>query len=394
MKFSCCIFSAQFLPHIGGVEMYVQKISNQLVKCGVEVTIVTSKMKNTPSYELTDNGIEIYRMPSLQLMNTRLPVLKPCKETSQIEKKLQQKNFDLVMINTRFYPLSLFAAKFAKKNNIKSIIVEHGTDYLTVNNPIFDRIIKIYEKSITSKIKNYCSDFYGVSNACCDWLKTFGISAKGTIYNCIDTENINSLDSCVDYRHKFNIPKDALVVSFVGRAVEEKGVLQLVEAVKKINQSKPSLYLLMAGSGPLDKELSSLQDDYIKYLGSLAFSDVIALFSVCDIFCLPSRSEGFPTVVLEASYKNCYIITTDKGGAKELIINDDYGTVIKDNNSDTIMTALLDLVNNQDKIKKAAKLANTRLNENFTSEKVCENFINTFIKSEEHYETIADNTGI
>ena len=159
-----CIFSAQYLPNIGGVERYTYYIAKKIVEAGDKATIVTSYRKGEPIHEIKD-GIEIYRVPCFSLMNGRFPVLKPCSNLIKIKRSLELKEFDLVIVNTRFYLHSLYGMRFAKKNKIKCITIEHGTSHLTFNNKYLDKLEHIYEHVITFFDKFYCRDYYGVSQA-------------------------------------------------------------------------------------------------------------------------------------------------------------------------------------------------------------------------------------
>ena len=68
MKKSFCLFCANYLPNLGGVERYVYNLSKQLVKHGHNVTVVTSNVFQLPSYEISEEGIEIYRLPCYNVM--------------------------------------------------------------------------------------------------------------------------------------------------------------------------------------------------------------------------------------------------------------------------------------------------------------------------------------
>lgn len=376
MGFNFCIFSAQYLPTVGGVERYTHNLATKLVEQGSKVSIVTSKLKSTPSYE-NKNGIEIYRTPCYSLLNGRFPVSKKNREFKIIMNTLAAKNFDHVIVNTRFYPLSLDGVRFASKNNIRCMLIEHGTNHLTVNNPLFDYLGEKYEHYKTEKLKPYCDNFYGVSEACNEWLLHFGIRAKGVVYNAIDLDTINNLLSSPleNYRKLYNIPDSAVVVSFVGRFVKEKGVQNLLKAVKRVNQKGKNVYLLMAGDGPLLESLKGEESDQIHFLGKLAYQNVIALLKNSDIFCLPSESEGFPTSVLEAVACKCFVITTYRGGARELIIDDKLGIIMKSNSVDEIFKNIMEVSNDSNYRKTAVELAYKKLCESFSWDKVADDLV-------------------
>lgn len=367
-----CIFSAQYLPHMGGVERYTYYLAKELIKLGNKVTVVTSHMDSLPAHQV-EEGIEIYRMPSFNLMDGRLPVLKYGKRAKCIADKLKKQKFDFVLINTRFYLLSLYGAAFAKKNKLKSAVLEHGTGHLTFNNKILDIIENVYEHEITAVLKHYCHDYYGVSKACCKWSSHFGIKSKGVLYNSIDIEEMEKLmeSPVMDYRKSFDIDKDDTVITFTGRMVIEKGIYNLLDSVSSMDVNK-NIVLFMAGDGPeyekMSKRASQLSNSHVRIipLGKIDFPHIAALLKSTDIYCLPSVSEGFPTSVLEAAAAKCFVVTTYNGGARELIKDGTSGTIIKDNDTERLRKALREAVLNDTYRERAAETAYNDVKSKFT----------------------------
>lgn len=349
-----CIFSAQYLPNVGGVERYTYYVAKKLAEHGDKVTVVASYMKDQPIHEIKE-GIEIYRVPSFPLMNGRFPVIKLNSNMRKIRKSLELKGYDLVIVNTRFYLHSLYGMRFARKNKIKCITIEHGTSHLTFNNKYLDKLEHIYEHIITFFDKLYCKDYYGVSQACCEWSGHFGIKSKGVLYNAVDIKEIKTLmeNAAADYKTDYGITEEDVVISYTGRLLREKGIPQLLEVVKNLKYEK-RIVLFLAGDGPLDEFVrlvveeanDGVRRNKIIPLGRIDFPHVAALLKITDIFCLPSDSEGFPTSVLEAAAAKCFVITTYNGGAKELIISNEYGIIMPDNRiktlEDNLNKALLD----------------------------------------------------
>lgn len=98
------------------------------------------------------------------------------------------------------------------------------------------------------------------------------------------------------------------------------------------------------------------------------------LLGESDIYCLPSDSEAFCTAVLEAIACKCYIITTERGGIKELITEKHLGTIMKDNSEDTVYHALEEALANDEKCRLAIAQAYIKLVENYTWDKTAEHF--------------------
>lgn len=368
-----CIFSAQFLPHMGGVERYTYYMARELIKRGNQVVVVTNNTTNSPDYECMD-GIQVYRFPCYPLIDGRFPVPKCNKIFRKINHILNQKDFDLIMINARFYIHSLYAARYAKKNGIPSICIEHGTSHLSVHNPVLDRVGAMYEHFHTWILKHYCHDYYGVSKACTQWSGHFHIKSKGVLYNSIDLNEIQEFQSHVEpiYRKKYNIPKDATVITFTGRLLKEKGLPSLLNVVERLCDEYKDLYLLIAGDGDMKEEIETRKSENIIPLGRIGFEEIITLLTESDIFCLPSFSEGFSTSILEAAACKCYIVTTARGGAKELLINDEYGCVIPNNSEKVLFDALKNVIRDKDKRMRGVKLTYERLENNFTWNQVGE----------------------
>ncbi|CUX33608.1 glycosyltransferase family 4 protein [Clostridium sp. C105KSO13] len=373
MRKAYCIFSAQYLPHMGGVERYTYNLAKKLIELGNTVTVVTSNLQNLPEYERM-NDISIYRLPAFNLLDGRYPVLKCNGDFKKLHHRLKQEKFDFVIVNTRFYIHSVYGQWFAKTCNIQVITIDHGSSHLTVGNPIFDALGGAYEHVITKIGQMFCKDYYGVSKACIDWLKHFHIKAKGILYNSVDVETIEEIlkKNEKKYRAAYGIDENALVITFTGRLLPEKGVPQLISAFEKIQERYENTYLFLAGDGPLEEFASAHKSTHLIPLGRQSFEKVLVLLSETDIFCLPSFSEGFSTSILEAIVCRCYVVTTERGGARETFPTDEYGTVIPDNDVGILTKALANAMNSPAKREKAVKLSYSRLKDNFTWDIVAE----------------------
>lgn len=374
MKKKYCIFAAQFLPHMGGIENYTYNISKELLKRGNEVVIITNNTTGSPLHEKID-GIKVLRFPCYNLINGRFPIMKLNKDFWRMHRYLKKQKYDIVVINARFYFHSIYAALYAKKKHVKSICIEHGTSHLSVHNRVLDCVGGVYEHFHTMVLKRICKDYYGVSEACCEWSAHFGIDSKGVLYNAVDLEKIERLKEMEqrDFRKEYSIVDDALVIVFTGRLLKEKGIYELIEAVERYNKNHKPLYLMLAGEGEEKAYVESHRSECIIPLGRLQFEDVIAVLKQTDIFCLPSVSEGFATSALEAAACKCYIITTERGGTKELVVDENYGTVMKDNSVDNIYRAIEKAAADDELRKKGQELCYNRLKNNFTWEHTTDN---------------------
>lgn len=338
------IFSSLYLPHLGGVERYTSNLAKHLVMLGNEVTVATSQFLGEGREENIDS-VRVVRLKSFSFLDGRFPIY-DLRYVKKYKDTLRKTKYDLVIINTRYYPLSLFGAKYAYKENIKCILIDHSTGHISFDNFIIDACSSIYEHFITSRMKKYPIDFYGVSKNSSRWLNHFNVKSKGEIYNAVDLDAIEEIKK--DDSNKFpKIPfgNYSTVICFTGRLIKEKGILELILGFCKFKEDHNSC-LIIAGDGPLLEELQQKNIDDIFLLGKISFEKVVSLLCRSDVFCFPTAyPEGFPTSLLEAAACRCYLISTDRGGASELIRNKNYGYILDNNSPETIAQSLKDFIN-------------------------------------------------
>lgn len=106
-------------------------------------------------------------------------------------------------------------------------------------------------------------------------------------------------------RRRWGIPPQAIVLGFFGRMVEEKGPQDVLEIVRSISEVVPHAWFVFGGEGPLRTRLqeraATLGTSNVLFLGRVEARDRTAFFSALDILLLPSRTEAFPLVLIEAA---------------------------------------------------------------------------------------------
>lgn len=350
-----CIFSALFLPNMGGVERFTDSLAAELAAEGHSVIVVTNNTHGLSNREVLDAGVEVIRFPCKNLIGGRYPV--PIKNGCyrELMADLESRRVDGVLVNTRFYLHSLIGVRFAESKGLRAVVLDHGSAYLTLGSRPLDWVIERYEDGITALLKRHDIDFYGISKKSVEWLSNFGIEAKGVINNAIDAETYREQASGRQFRKELGICEPALFVVFVGRLVAEKGVRLLLEAMKDLCGA--SIHLAVAGEGPLSTEIEECGLPNVHYLGRLDTPDVASLFMNADVLCLPTRSEGFATTLLEASACGIPCIVPDVGGAKELISDGQNGYILEQVTARDLSNMLLIIFGDKDKILKMGELS-------------------------------------
>ena len=353
------IFSAVHLPNVGGVERFTDRLSRELSSMGHEVWIVTNDTYRLGGRERTPEGVEVVRLPCFSLMSGRMPLPRPGRGFCELFHELSALTFDGVLVNTRFYLHSLMGMRFARSQGLQAVVLDHGSAYLTFGNTVLDAVERVYEHAITAIGKSFHPAYYGISDSSVRWLRTFDIEARGVLGNSIDALAYRESSSGRDFRTEFSVPADHLLLAFTGRFIPEKGISSLLGAMQSLANRKVTL--LMAGDGPMVKDVQVAALPHVHLLGRLDQPDIAALLLSADAFCLPSRSEGFCTSLLEACACGTPSIIPDVGGVAELMPGPEYGTVLPDTSIDSLVFAIEHAIDNRAELALQGKLCRERV---------------------------------
>lgn len=311
------IVSALYSPHRGGVETFSENLAHQLAIEGDAVTVVTSRLSaNDPAYEVQDDGVMVWRLPCRPLMNGRLPLVQKNREFKAMMARIADEGFDGVLVNARFYGMSVEGLRLARQAGAPAIVLDHGADWLTMGNPMVDAVIRGYERLMTERVKSFGPRFAGISRKSAEWLRTFGIDTDLVISNAIDAEAFRRSSSGRDFRRELGIADDQKVVAFVGRLEPEKGPVLVSRALGELGLPYVGV---LAGEGSQRAEIESLHLDNVRLVGNVTHEDVSSLLSQADAFCLPTRSEGFCLAVLEAASWGVPVAMPDVGVVREAL---------------------------------------------------------------------------
>ena len=366
MRSRYVLFSALYPPHMGGIETFTYYLAHALVDRGDEVLVVTNDTNGLGAGITDEDGVSVLRLPCFPFFAGRFPVPRLNAISRKLWKHVECQQFDGVLVNARFYIHSLDGIRFAKNMGITPVVLDHGSAFLSFSNPVIDPLVRTYERLITALGKRFHPDYYGVSSKSVEWLRSFGIAAKGVIPNSIDAESFRETSSGRDFRNELGLDAESFLVCFVGRLIPEKGIRAILEASRSRRLVDAGVVFVLAGDGALSKEVDDAQGESLRWVGRLSSSDISALFQQSDLLCLPTRSEGFATTLLEASSCGCPSVVTDVGGARELFPNEHFGTIIDSMDSSDVERAIFDLVKDPDRLAEQSRLCR-RMVENESS---------------------------
>jgi len=153
-------------------------------------------------------------------------------------------------------------------------------------------------------------------------------------------ESINSLINAKGREARKGLLENKFeqIVLFMGRLVDAKDLPNFLRAARLVINKYPKTLFAIIGEGPERRRLENLCKelaivDNVKFLGAVPHSDIPSYYAACDVFVLPSWSEGFGTVMMEAAFSKRPIVATDVGGARVTIVDNETGYIVEIANS-------------------------------------------------------------
>jgi glycosyltransferase involved in cell wall biosynthesis len=194
----------------------------------------------------------------------------------------------------------------------------------------------------TSRVRLYLIEKLGIP---ADKLVTFPVIAGPENINRFLTANGDEV------RKSLLEEKYERIVLFVGRLENVKNVPSLLRAARQVIFNYPKTLFVIIGDGPEKKSLDSLCRelnivDNVRFLGALPYDVIPYYYAACDIFVLPSWSEGFGKVLMEAAFAKKPIVATNVGGASDIIVDNETGYIVEIDNSEQMADRISRLLGN------------------------------------------------
>ncbi len=151
---------------------------------------------------------------------------------------------------------------------------------------------------------------------------------------------------------QFGLDPATRFIGFVGRVSEDKGVVTLVKAFKKVAEKIPNTHLLIVGEGPreylarLDKKAKALSIEQMVHFAGFQ-ENVWPYYRALDCKVLPSLDingvpfEGVPQAILEAMASGCPVIGSRTGGILDIISHETTGLLFDQNDDADLAHAIL-----------------------------------------------------
>jgi len=221
---------------------------------------------------------------------------------------------------------------------------------------------RFYKKLIYQFIFKRCNRVISVSEAskrnCIKWLN-IDEDKIVVIHNGVDVKKITELSKEGMYLPDQLRNNTHKKIVFVGRLIHRKGLDILLKSFQELTKNYKVQLIVVGGGSELDQYKTMSEDLGIKenvfFLGEKV--NPFPYIKTGELFILPSRSEGFPNVLLEAMALKKPVVATDCETGPSEIIDSSNGTLVEVDNPEKMSLAIINYLENPELAIEHARVA-------------------------------------
>jgi glycosyltransferase involved in cell wall biosynthesis len=354
---------------------------NTLITCkglaarGHDVTLITGPALGPEGelFEQTKN--QKYKTIVIDSLRRQINPVYDVPAYKQIKKLLKEIRPDIVHTHSaKAGILGRFAAAQLKIQNSKLKIVHsvHGLSFHEYQNPLLNKFYIAIEKAAAKKT----DAFICVADAMTEKSLAVGIGRAEqytTAYSAVEEEaflNMITIQQRKDFRKKYNIPQDAIVLVTIARLFHLKGHKYIIESAKELAGRFENVIWLFVGDGilkdPLEKQIAAYGlSDKFRFTGLLPVEKMPLVIQSSDILVHCSLREGLARVLPQAMLCGKPAISFDIDGANE-VVNPDTGRLVEPKNVEQLTEVCAELIANENLRRKLGLAGREFVKEKFS----------------------------
>lgn len=312
--------------NVGGAELMLKRLVLHSHQKGMfEHVVISLTELGVIGPTLREQGVEVYSLGMRSMLFVPSTLLK-------LRRLLKKIHPDVVQ--TWMYHADFLGGVAAKTVGVKNIIwgirttdVSQGASKLTVQ-----------LSKLCAKLSYYIPDtIVCAAHASKDYHIGIGYDTSKMIVipNGFDLEALIATDKDgLEIRRQNNLSEDDIVIGSVGRFNPVKNQKLFIDVAALLIKERPNLKFMMVGRDNTaeNQELMSWINDY-KIIDSFRLlgqrDDIPKCLKAIDIFCLHSKTEGFPNVVVEAMIMKVFTVSSNVGEVNNLLPIDQITTLNK-----------------------------------------------------------------
>jgi glycosyltransferase involved in cell wall biosynthesis len=210
-----------------------------------------------------------------------------------------------------------------------------------------------------------------------------GVSPKKikALYNGVSLQRFDQTADRDTLLSGLGIKANGHIVATIASLTEGKGIQYLLKAADRVLLTFPETVFLIVGDGPLMQELRRLAASYsldnrVFFLGTR--NDIQNILAVSDLFVLPSLSEAFGMVNIEAMAAGKPVIATRTGGIPEVVADGESGYLAAPRNVDELTRYMIRLLQDREMRMSMGRAGRRIVEEKFTVDRMVKNYFDVY----------------
>lgn len=280
----------------GGIDNYLLNLLENVWEPELRIDFLSDRIDEELQERLKPYKSRIFAIPSLR---------RPFAQYRFVKKLIQKENYDTLYFNIST-AIDFISPMAGKSAGVKRRLIHSHSSGNDSESSVKRRILDGVNWVCRKFLYRFGTEFYGCSKKAGLWIfpkKVVESPQYETILNAVDFSKFHySEEERKRLREELNI-KDSLVLGNVGNLRYQKNQEFLIRVMKEVVKTRRDVVLLIVGEGPRKEWFESLvkEENLTENIRFLGFrKDVNALMNGMDVFLLPSRFEGLPTVGVEA----------------------------------------------------------------------------------------------
>ena len=353
-KLKILISLLYYLPHRTGLSIHVQHVAEALAERGHQVTVLAARHSIDLPRDETINGVRIVRLwtPPIHMSRGMIMPLFPFALYAFM------RHYDLIFINTPMLETAIVA--IVAQMTGKPVVATHHGDLILppgLSNRIIRGVMfKFYEYMArrAARLIAYSDDYAQNSYYLQPFLSKVTPNYPPIKMPAPDPVRVAELRA--QWQHE-----GGPIIGYSGRFVAEKRPDVLLRSLEVINKRYPNARVVFAGQYDIPYEhtwelyqpLVQKYKDQLTFLGLITSMEAMANFyAACDVLVLPSDTECFALVQVEAMLSGTPVLMTDTPGGRVPVTVTGMGKIFPRGNWQALGSAVIDVLDTPEQYTK------------------------------------------
>ena len=375
-----CFISPEYWPLSGGTGAYVYYLSNELMKNGYKICVVTGSDQTLDIKVNEQLNVFFLKIPKMPVIKSFLLAASSYRKLNSVRGRV---NVDITHANLPLTPNFAVPPNFGKT----LVCTVHSTwkgEAEAIRNEPYSRLnanekfmvsfnwfLRIFEEKMLERANKIIAVSHFTKRELLEYYKVPEEKIR-VIHNGVDVNKFKPAQDKRKIKQALGFNPDDLTILSVGRLYARKGLFTLIESMHAIVERFKNAKFIISGKGQSDEMRKLLAHaekigvkDSIIFTGYYPDKKLPKLYQAADVFAFSTFYEHHPFAVLEALSTGLPVVTTSVGGIPETIENGKNGFLVEPFNPKQFADRILYLLEHPAEASEMGLLARQTILERF-----------------------------